>query len=140
MKAKVEQPSDLNEKTEKVLQNEGLNKSEKIRQLFVLGLDFKDIAILVGVRYNFVYNVASVYGKIHKIELEATPVHEVNKEEIVDLWVKGKEVNEISKDLKVEYNHVFKVIKDLKERMVAAARAFMQSGGGGGNTIHHLTN
>jgi DNA invertase Pin-like site-specific DNA recombinase len=42
---------------------EKLNKSEKIRRLFDAGLSVTEIAALMGIRYQFAYNVISHHVK-----------------------------------------------------------------------------
>ena len=98
---------------EKLLNDENKSKSLKMKELFELGLEIKDIAIMLNVRYNFVYNVVSNHVRINDIEVENVERNS-RKKEIIDLFLLGKSNVEISKDLKVNYNYVFKVIKEYK--------------------------
>lgn len=103
----------------KVMADEGLSKSAKMRGLFDLGLDIKDISEACGVRYNFVYNVISNYVNINDIDVEKTQTSG-KKDMILSLHLEGKTKTEISKLLKTNYNYVYKVIKDFQGEQAAA--------------------
>lgn len=104
----------LNGSEIKVLVNdEGLKKSEKMRQLFLGGVDVKSISELMGVRYNFVYNVVSEMIRLNDMEGNVDKkVRGSVKESIIKLLVDKKSVNEISKELKVNSNMVRKYKKE----------------------------
>lgn len=87
------------------------SKSDKMKQLFSLGLDIKQIAEIMNVRYNFVYNVISNYVRVNDIKVEQAKKVS-RKDDIVKLYKAGKTRVEISKELKCNYNYVFKVTKD----------------------------
>ena len=53
---------------EKILKAEG-SKSSKMKELYNGGLEIKEIATLLNVRYNFVYNVISNECRVNDIEL-----------------------------------------------------------------------
>lgn len=86
------------------------SKSQKMKDLFDMGLEVKDIAVGLGVRYNFVYNVVSNYVNMNGITVEKN-VKAGKKEAIIELWSHGKSNKEISIELKTNYNYVFNVIK-----------------------------
>lgn len=89
------------------------SKSQKMKDLFDMGLEIKDIAVGLGVRYNFVYNVVSNYVNMNGIQLEAK-AKTGKKEAIIEMFLAGKTNKEISIDLKTNYNYVFNVIKSYK--------------------------
>lgn len=94
----------------KVVQNEGLSKSARMKELFELGLEVKEIAAVMGVRYNFAYNVISNYVNMNAIPVEKTKM-ESKKDKIIELYLAGKSNKEISIELKTNYNYVFNVVK-----------------------------
>lgn len=103
----------------KIVGNEELSKSSKIKELFELGLEVKEISVLLNIRYNFAYNVISNYVNVNSISVvkeESTS----KKDVIISLMLEGKSNIEISKELKVNYNYVYKVIKDYS---VSASKA-----------------
>jgi 2,3-bisphosphoglycerate-independent phosphoglycerate mutase len=94
-----------------------LPKSQKMRNLFDAGLDIKLIATLLGVRYNFVYNVMQNHI------LKNNYVVEVNKEsgkkEIVRaLLAEGRTIAEISTEMATTYNYIWKLAKEIKSEEV----------------------
>ncbi len=95
-----------------VLKSE-VSKSQKMKELFELGLEVKEISELMNVRYNFVYNVVSNFVRINDIETTSVERNS-RKKEIIDLFLSGRSNVEISKELKINYNYVFKVIKEHK--------------------------
>ena len=98
----------------KVIDQEGVSKSAKMKELFDMGLEVKEIAELMGVRYNFVYNVVSNYAAMNGMELETTK-KTGKKEQIIELYLAGKSNKEISIELKTNYNYVFNVLKQYKK-------------------------
>ena len=54
-----------------MVSTEKLNKSEKIRRLFDAGLSVSEIATLMGIRYQFAYNVISHHVKAKGQEVVA---------------------------------------------------------------------
>lgn len=97
---------------EEVLSSE-VSKSSKMKQLFDLGLEIKDIATMMTVRYNFVYNVISNYVNMNGI-LTETQKKEGKKDGIIELYKQGRTNKEISIELKTNYNYVFNVVKQYK--------------------------
>jgi len=95
----------------KVTEGEG-SKSSKMMHLYNEGLEIGEIAKIMGVRYNFVYNVVS--NECRKAGSEIRVLHKQGevKESIIALINEGKTNTEISKELAKNYNYVFKVRKE----------------------------
>lgn len=92
--------------------NGDMSKSKKMVELYVGGLEIKEIAILLEVSYNFVYNRVSDYCRINDVELRVKrQTGESKKDKILELLKEGKTKAEVCKELKVNYNYVFKVEK-----------------------------
>lgn len=106
----------------KAIMDEDLSKSAKMRALFDLGLDIKEISELTAARYNFVYNVVSNYVNINDIAVEKNQVSG-KKDAILTLHLAGKTKTEISKELKTNYNYVFKVVKEFQQEQMATSDA-----------------
>jgi len=102
----------------KVVENAELSKSKKMIALFEYGLEVKEIASLLDVRYNFVYNVVSNYTKVNNVEV-VTSKREGVKEKIEALFREGKSNTEIQIELRTSYNYVYKITKELKEKEAA---------------------
>lgn len=115
MKLNVEKK--VNEKSSKVikiLENESISKSQKMKELFNLGFEVKEISTLMNVRYNFVYNVISNYVHMNNLETVSTK-KEGKKDKIIQMYLEGKSNKEISIELKTNYNYVFNVLKKYKQ-------------------------
>jgi transposase-like protein len=97
----------------KVVMDESISKSGKMKLLFDMGMEVKEIATVMGVRYNFVYNVVSNYCNMNGIAVE-TQKKESKKDQIIELYLSGKTNKEISIELKSNYNYVFNTIKSYK--------------------------
>ena len=93
------------------MKDENLNKSQKMIALYNEKLEIKEIAKLLNVRYNFVYNVVSNYCRINELQL-TTGNSESKKDAIIELVKAGNSNTEISKTLKTNYNYVAKVVKE----------------------------
>lgn len=89
------------------------SKSQKMKDLFDMGFEVKEIATMLEVRYNFVYNVISNYCNMNGIQIESTK-KEGKKEQIIELHKAGMSNKEISIELKTNYNYVFNVLKAYK--------------------------
>lgn len=109
-------------KVTKIVNDESKSKSQKMKDLFELGLEIREIATLMNVRYNFVYNVVSNHARINDIETTSVE-RSSRKNEILDMFKQGKTNVEISKELKVNYNYVFKVIKEAKQENEAKVKS-----------------
>lgn len=91
------------------------SKSKKMVELYNGGLDIKTIAGLMGTRYNFVYNVVSNYCRMNEVELRTNKDHgDSKKSQIITLLKQGKTKTEVAKEMKCNYNYVFKIEKELK--------------------------
>jgi len=97
----------------KIVRNEELSKSERMKRLFDEGFEIKKISELMNVRYNFVYNVCSNYVNINDIEV-VKEKKESKRSIIIKEHLEGKTNSEISKLLKTNYNYVYKVVKEYK--------------------------
>lgn len=95
----------------KVLEGEG-TKSAKMKELYNGGVEIGEIAKLLGVRYNFVYNVISNDAMKKGEQVRVTRKNGSVKAEIIKKIDEGKSNKEISQELGVLYNYVFKVRKD----------------------------
>lgn len=103
---------------EKIMKCES-SKSEKMKKLFLGGLEVKEISEMMNVRYNFVYNVVSNLIRVEDMEKDIIKESkEGKKDEIVKLLKAGKSNIEISKELKCNYNYVWKVVnEELKKKV-----------------------
>lgn len=95
----------------KVLEGEG-TKSAKMKALYNGGVEIGEIAKLLEVRYNFVYNVISNDAMKKGEQVRVTRKNGSVKAEIIKKIDEGKSNKEISQELGVLYNYVFKVRKD----------------------------
>lgn len=105
---------------DKLVADEGVSKSAKMKQLFAAGYSVKDIASIMNVRYNFVYNVVSNEVRMKDITIEKTEKSD-KKKHIIDLHIAGKNNTEISKELKTNYQYVYKVVKEYKDSQVTSS-------------------
>jgi transposase len=106
----------------KLVADESQSKSGKMKALFDMGMEVKEIATVMGVRYNFVYNVVSNYCNMNGIAVE-TQKKESKKDQIIELYLAGKTNKEISIELKSNYNYVFNTIKSYKASQPATEAA-----------------
>lgn len=102
--------------------NEGLSKSQKMKDLFQLGYEVKEIASLLNVRYNFVYNVISNQVITEGLEVESVK-RESKKDVVVELFKQGKSNKEIAIELKTNYNYIYKIVKEYKDSLVVEETA-----------------
>ena len=102
----------------KLINDTTLSKSKKFITLYNEGLEIKEIASLFNVRYNFVYNVVSNYCRINEVELRTNQVNGSSKKVMIEeLFKQGKSNTEIAKELKTNYNYVYKITKQLTQEM-----------------------
>lgn len=114
MKKQIENAKKVTDKMiATITSNESLSKSAKMKELFDIGLDIKEIAVIMNVRYNFVYNVVSNYVNMNKIETVAKDKN-VKKDAIIAMHLNGKTNKEISIELTTNYNYVHNVLKQYK--------------------------
>lgn len=102
----------MKKEVNEVLNNVTLSKSKKMIELYSQGLEIKEIATLMNVRYNFVYNVVSNECRKEGIELRTNKNENSKKSMIIELFKQGKSRVDISKELKTNYNYVFNTIKE----------------------------
>ena len=96
---------------DKVVRDEALSKSAKVKALFDGGLEVKEIATALGIRYNFAYNVISNYIIVNEIEVE-TQRKASKKDAVWAMLDEGKTAKEIAVELKTNYNYVYKLRKE----------------------------
>ena len=101
----------MNEKVMKIVNGEG-SKSSKMLRLYDEGMEIGAIAKLLGVRYNFVYNVVSNNCRKNGEDVRVSKKLGSVKESIIELIEKGMSNTEISRELGKNYNYVFKVRKE----------------------------
>ena len=102
----------------KLINDTTLSKSRKFIMLYNEGLEIKEISSLFNVRYNFVYNVVSNYCRMNEIELRTNNVDGSSKKVMIEeLFKQGKSNTEIAKELKTNYNYVYKITKQLIQEM-----------------------
>ena len=98
--------------------NNATSKSKAMIELYNGGLEIKQIAQAMDVRYNFVYNVISNHCRMNDIELRTNKGNENSKKVMIEkLFKEGKTNVEISKELKTNYNYVYKITKQLIQEM-----------------------
>lgn len=96
-----------------ILNDATLSKSQRFIKLYELGLEIKEISTLCDVRYNFVYNVISNYTRMNDLELRTNKTNENSKKALIlKLYNDGKSNVEIAKELKTNYNYVYKITKE----------------------------
>lgn len=96
-----------------IVNDTNLSKSKKFIKLYDLGMEIKEIASLFNVRYNFVYNVISNYCRMNEIDLRTNVSNGSSKKQLIlELFNAGKSNTEISKELKTNYNYVYKITKE----------------------------
>lgn len=90
-----------------------MTKGAGIRECFAGGLEVKDIAAKLGIRYNHVYNVVKNEVLVHDLEVEKSARGGENskKAQIVQMLQDGKTITEVSRELKCMYNYVWSVAK-----------------------------
>ena len=102
-----------NKEIQKII-NDASSKSKAMIALYNSGLEIKQIANIMQVRYNFVYNVISNHCRINDIELRTNKNNTNSKKaQIEELFKAGRSNVEIAKELKTNYNYVYKVTKNL---------------------------
>lgn len=102
-----------------ILADEATSKSAKMKALFTLGLEVKEIATLMNVRYNFVYNVVSNMVIVEGIEVEHSQTTS-KRDVIAGLAGQGKTAKEIAIELKTNMNYVYKILNELKQDQAVA--------------------
>lgn len=126
MVTKVMEIKDQSKQMELIMGNETLSKSGKMKELFRLGLEVKQIASLMGVRYNFVYNVVSNMVIIEGIQVENVKT-ESKKGKVWELLDSGKSVKEIAIELRTNTQYIYKLSKEWKENAVKEVEKLEQT-------------
>ena len=94
------------------------SKSKKMIALYNGGMEIKEIATLMEVRYNFVYNVISNMCRMNDVELRTSKGNGNSKKAIIiEMMKEGKSNTEIAKELKTNYNYVYKITKEAMNNM-----------------------
>lgn len=92
-----------------IVKSEG-SKSSKMVKLYELGVEVNEVCVLLGVRYNFVYNVISgKFGSIRKVKKESM------SEKFIEKFEEGMKVSEVSKLFNVNYNWVYSINRKWKK-------------------------
>jgi len=107
-----------NDRINIILNDVGLNKSEKMRRLYDMGLDITSIANTMCVRYNFVYNVIMDYLRTNSIGTPTESMMDTKKQSIIKLYQEGHSMVQISKLLTTDYNYVSRVVKEFKSNIL----------------------
>lgn len=93
-----------------------MSKGAGIRECFAGGMEVKDIATKLGIRYNHVYNVVKneilVHGLADQVIASERGGENSKKAQIVQMLQDGKTITEISTELKCMYNYVWSVARD----------------------------
>lgn len=103
-----------------IVENDKESKSKRIKQLFDHGLEIKEIAKIMGIRYNFAYNVISNYILINDIEV--IQEKETKKSAAFKLFDQGKSIKEVVSELKMNYNHAWKIFQEWKKEAEEEAK------------------
>jgi hypothetical protein len=111
----------MEKNTVKKIVEQDISKSKRMIALYNEGMEIKDIANVMGTRYNFVYNVVSNYCRMNDIAMRVV-VKENKKATIIQLIEAGKSNVEISAETKCCYNYVFGVRKAYEKEKAAAAK------------------
>lgn len=93
--------------------NKTMTKGAAIREMFAGGMETKEIATTLGIRYNHAYNVIKNEVLIHGLEVEVqTRSGEGSKKQaIIDGLKAGKPIKEIAAEQKCMYNYVWQIGK-----------------------------
>ncbi|MCU7522786.1 MAG: hypothetical protein HF308_19310 [Ignavibacteria bacterium] len=118
----VKKAENIDSIVKNIMADENKSKSAKMKEMFQAGLEVKEIAELMNVRYNFVYNVTK-----NLIITESLQVEKVEKESkkdiVIEMHKAGKTNIQIATELKTNYNYIFKIVKEYKaEQEVAVTK------------------
>jgi len=107
---------------EAMLADTTTSKSAKVKTLFEQGFDVKEISDMVGIRYNFAYNVIRNHIVVNDVAV-VTDKKETKKDGVYKLFDEGKTLAEVSKELKMNYNYVWKLHKEWIREVEKEAKA-----------------
>jgi transposase-like protein len=102
----------LDEETKKVVNDETLSKSKRIIALYQLGYSVKQVSELMGIRYNFAYNILSNFTRLNNLDLGTRRNTDTKKQRIIEMVSQGMSNTEISKVTQTNYNYVYKIAKE----------------------------
>lgn len=88
------------------------SKSSKMLEMYEMGMSISDISKIMNVRYNFVYNVVSNKCRIEGVKVRVSKSKGEVKSKVIELIDKGLNNSEISSELKMNYNYVWKIRKE----------------------------
>jgi len=94
-----------------MLADDKMSKSAKVKSLFEQGYEVKVIADMVGIRYNFAYNVIRNHIVVNDVPVEMEK-KETKKDVVYKLFDEGKTLAEVAKELKMNYNYVWKLHRE----------------------------
>ena len=118
MRLNVEEMIDVKrvDKIVKEIADGKMSKGAGIRECFAGGMEVKDIAAKLGIRYNHVYNVVKnevlVHGLSDQVIASERGGENSKKAQITAMLQEGKSITEISAELKCMYNYVWSVARD----------------------------
>lgn len=111
----IKNPVSLTKKEEeKLISDETISKSQKIKTLWLAGYSVKQCSEKLNIRYNFAYNVISNFVNVSDVEYVKPVKQKTKKDSIIEMFLQGKSNKEISIELKTNYNYVFNTIKQYK--------------------------
>jgi len=111
------------EQTRILLADPNMSKSAKVKALFDQGYEVRQVANMVGIRYNFAYNVIRNYIVVNDVQVEETK-KESKKDVVWAMFDQGITVGQVSKELKMNYNYAWKLHKEWER---AAAKEVAQA-------------
>lgn len=100
------------EATVKQMQEGTISKGACIRNLFLGGLDVKEIVTVSGIKYNHVYNVVSNLVVMTGLDVVKTGRSGGKKDKVIELLKSGKSLKEAAAETQSLYNYVWKIAKD----------------------------
>ena len=118
----VEIKGTMTEEQIKEVVSSEISKSAKIKTLFEHGLEVKEISKLLDIRYNFAYNVIQNHVIVNDIAID-TEKKATRKDEVFALFDEGKSLTEVSRELKMNYNYVWKLRKEWEREAAKAVEA-----------------
>ena len=101
----------------KTLADTTLNKSQKIRTLFLAGYSVKEIHEDLNIIYNHSYNIVSDLVRCEGLEVVKS-VRGGKSKEIKRLLTEGRTPVEVATELKCKVGYVYKIRKDLEAAVV----------------------
>lgn len=101
------------EEIKKAVAGKEMTKGAAIREMFVGGMETKDIATALGIRYNHAYNVIKNEVLIHGLEVETESRNGSNskKAQIIASLEAGMSMKDVAAEQKCMYNYVWQVAK-----------------------------